>query len=175
MTAEYINRCAAACIKLYDTSDARLILDRRFISVREVEGTDFFGEICLNNGRIFAYVNKNLGDAERKIILAKLAGHLFLHREKILSGRVYTESLNSSSSSDSKEASIFAAELLIPDATIEEMRQRGYTEGQLASALGALRSLLPFKLFSLKSRGKDSFSSSVRQEFLNRCDVEFFS
>lgn len=175
MTVEYICKCAKACVRVYGTAEPEKIFALRGIPVKSSVLGGLKSMICIIGGKMFVYIDRNMKDSARRVALAHLAGHCFLHRDRLLSGESFEDTYTGSSGTAEREANIFAAELLISDSTITELCACGYTEGQLASALGGLRELVSYKIFSMRSRRIPVCGDISRVNFMNKCDVDIFS
>ena len=99
----------------------------------------------------FIFLNKSLPRSMARLVCAHELGHHLLHREFAAFGFEET-SLFSPASRREYEADLFAAELLIPDAEIEEFITFGYTEEQIAAFLGMDRRLTALKLAAYASK-----------------------
>lgn len=78
------------------------------------------------------FLNENLDEHERQLVMAHELAHAILHRKQnCYFIRNKTLLLNSKTE---KEANLFAADLLIPDEVLIE--NRNYTTGQLSRLLG---------------------------------------
>lgn len=173
MTAEYIYKCARACAGVYGTAEPDKIFEMRGVPIKTSKLGGIRGMICVKGGEMLVYVDENAVGSSRRVSSAKLLGHCFLHRERLLHGESFEDSASLRTTED-REAGFFAAELLISDACITELCTLGYTEGQLASALGGLRELVSYKVFSMRSRKIPVCGDVCRTDFLNRCDVDLF-
>jgi|GEM_PF-2520920 len=175
MTAEYIYKFVKACEAVYGTREPLEIFRQRGAAVRNTAPEGLHGLICLANGSVLVAVDPAISESHRRMTLAHLLGHAILHRKKILAGKAYEEpSGEVPPSAAEREADLFAAELLISDEEILELRDSGMNEGQVISSFGALRDLAPHKLFSMRSRGISVGDDVCRADFLKRCDIELF-
>lgn len=175
MTVEHIRKTATACRALYETSEPGEILKRRNVRVKRISLGGLRGMICNISGNNFAFSDVAQSPSLERVLLAKLLGHTILHREELALGRSFEESyIPRARSLSEKKVSFFAAELLITDTTILELCSCGYTEGQLASALGGMRELVSYKLFSMRSRGIAIGQDVWRGDFLKRCDIDIW-
>lgn len=173
MTVEHIRKNAAACRALYGTSEPGEILKNRNVRVKRISLGGLRGMVCNIGGDYFAFSDVAQSPSLERVLLAKLLGHTVLHREELALGRSFEESyIPRAKSLSEKEVSFFAAELLITDTTILELCSYGYTEGQLAAALGGMRELVSYKLFSMRSRGIAVGQDVWRGDFLKRCDID---
>ena len=170
MTAEYIYKCADALKKVFKTGDPDEILRMRGAKIKNTLPDSLRGMICIVDGETVVFVGECKSEGARTAELARLLGHAVLHRDRLLSGESFEDVYYPKNESAlDREASIFAADLLISDEKIRELECFGYTEGQIAASLGSIRELAPFKFFSMRCRGEGCVS-----ETLNKCDVELF-
>jgi len=175
MTAEYIYKFVKACEAVYGTRDPEDIFIQRKAALRRGAPEGLRGLIFVAGGAVIVDVSPSLSESLRKMTLAHLLGHAVLHRKRIMSGKTYEEPCDAAALSPAeREADLFAAELLIPDDEILALHESGMNEGQLAASFGALRDLVPHKLFSMRSRGIKVGDDVCRADFLRRCDVELF-
>ena len=174
MTAEYIYKFALACEAVYGTRDPVEIFRQRRASVKRAAPEGLRGMICSVNRTVIVAVDPSLTEAVKRMTFAHLLGHAVLHRKQILSGRTFEEPPELPEGTAEYEADLFAAELLIRDEDILKLKDEGMNEGQTVSAFGALRELVPHKLFSMRSRGISIWDDVCRADFLKRCDVELF-
>lgn len=108
----------------------------QFGNLGDCEGCYMF----LKNHR-YIFLNENLEESERRMVMAHELGHAILHRkENCYFIRNKTLLLTSKLEA---EANIFAAELLIPDSLILE--NPGMTKSQLARLAGYSEKLMMFK------------------------------
>ena len=97
----------------------------------------------------FIFLCSSLGIKEAKIVLAHEIGHHLLHKEFAAFGFEET-SVFSPASRREYEANLFAAELLISDAQIENAVERGYTAEQIATSLGVDKDFIALKISAYK-------------------------
>ncbi|MBQ4557259.1 MAG: ImmA/IrrE family metallo-endopeptidase [Clostridia bacterium] len=111
--------------------------------IKELGSLKGFYKIIYRNP--FIFLNKSLSAADARIVCAHEIGHHALHREYARIG--FEEfSLFSENSRREYEANLFAAELLIADEDIEELCEYGYSQNQIAAALGIEEKLVELKL-----------------------------
>ncbi len=174
MTAEYIYKFALACAQVYGTRDPESIFRQRTALIKKRAPDGLRGMICASGGRVVVAVDAELPESIVRVTLAHLLGHAVLHRKRIMSGKVYEESENSSQGAAEREADVFAAELLITDDEIISLRDGGMSEGQIVSSFGTMRETVLHKLFSMRSRGIVFDEGVCRADFLKKCDIELF-
>lgn len=175
MTAEYIFKFAKACEAVFGTSDPEEIFRLRKAKVRDGAPEGLRGLVSTVNGTVVVCLDPSQPASLRKCAAAKLLGHSLLHRGRVARGETFEIPYGEGGGSASdKEADIFAAELLIPDAKITESFAAGCSEGQIASLFGGMRELVPYKLFSMRARGIAVGDDVCRADFMKRCDVELF-
>ena len=174
MTAEYIYKFVAACEAVYGTRDPEEIFRQRRAAVKHTAPEGLRGLICSVSRAAFVSVDASLPESVKRMTFAHLLGHSVLHRRQILSGRTFEEPAEYTAGTAEREADLFAAELLIKDEEILRLKDEGLNEGQIVAAFGALRELVPHKLFSMRSRGISIGDDVCRADFLKRCDVELF-
>ncbi len=174
MTAEYIYKFALACEAVYGTRDPLEIFRQRRASVKSALPEGLRGMICFMGGTTFVAVDPTLTESVMRMTFAHLLGHAMLHRKQIMAGRTFEEPPELPEGIPEREADLFAAELLIRDEDILKLKAEGMNECQTISSFGALRELVPHKLFSMRSRGISICDDVCRADFLKRCDVELF-
>lgn len=115
--------------------------------VKELGALKGFYKVIYRNP--FIFLNKSMSRSMARLVCAHELGHHLLHREFATFGFEET-SLFSPASRREYEANLFAAELLIADKEIAELLEYGYTEGQIAAAIGMDRQLTELKLAAYK-------------------------
>lgn len=165
MTAEYIYRCTEMIGKIYKTKDPEAIFSAGGTTVEIEAAPKLRGRIFWSGKKLCVCASGEKGSEERKIELARLLGHAVLHREKLLNGEIYKDMIYPDrESADDREASLFAADLLINDAEIRELECFGMTDGQIASSLGGRKELMPLKKFSLRCRGVGVAGAPIKSD-----------
>ncbi len=119
------------------------------IIIRELGALKGFYKVIYRNP--FIFLNKAMSRSMARIVCAHELGHHFLHREFAAFGFEET-SLFSPASRREYEANLFAAELLLPDSEVKELADEGYTDMQIAAALGADLTLTQLKLAALQAK-----------------------
>ncbi|MBQ9134237.1 MAG: ImmA/IrrE family metallo-endopeptidase, partial [Clostridia bacterium] len=115
--------------------------------VKELGALKGFYKVIYRNP--FIFLNKSMSRSMARIVCAHELGHHLLHREFATFGFEET-SLFSPASRREYEANLFAAELLIADKEIAELLEYGYTEEQIAAAIGMDKQLTELKLAAYK-------------------------
>ncbi len=174
MTTEYIHKFALACEAVYGTRDPEEIFRQRRATVKRSAPEGLRGMICTVDRAVLAAVDFSLPESVKMMTFAHLLGHALLHRKALLSGKTFEEPSDMPEGKSEREADLFAAELLIRDEDIMKLKEAGMNEAQIVSSFGAIRELVPRKLFSMRSRGVSVSDDVCRADFLKRCDVELF-
>ncbi len=171
MTAEYIYKCAKAVKDVFKTDEPTQIFRMRGVEIKSTALPALCGMICVADGKTAVFDGIGSEGAGRRVLLAKLLGHAVLHRERLLCGESfeYVKGMTGDLSSD-REVGIFAAELLISDEKITELREFGFTDGQIVMSLGELRGIAVLKLFSMRCRQDGGVSNT-----LTKSDVALFA
>ena len=174
MTAEYIYKFVAACEAVYGTRDPEEIFRQRRAAMKRSAPEGLFGMICTVDRTVCVSVDFSLPESVKKMTLAHMLGHAVLHRKQLLSGKAFEEPHDVPGGRSEREADLFAAELLIKDDDVLKLKDEGMNESQVIASFGALRELVPHKLFSMRSRGISVGDDVCRADFLKRCDLELF-
>ncbi len=173
MTAEYIYKCALATVKVYGTRDAEKIFTMRGAEIKKEGLPGISGIISINDGVLTVYPPESTFKNMRKVCMAHMLGHLILHREELCGGVCFEDSFFIKNGSHfEKEADIFASEMLITDEEIKNLERLGFTEGQIACALGSLRILAGCKIYSMRCRGISVCGSAFCGDFMKKYDIE---
>jgi len=115
----------------------------------------------------FIFVNSNLDEYERRVIIAHELGHDTLHRDLAASGVLPEFTLYDMKTRPEYEANVFAADILLDDEEVFDLARGGYDETQIARWLGVNINLLLIKLNEMNKRGYDfKLSSAPRGDFL---------
>ncbi len=121
------------------------------LCVKELGALKGFYKVIYRNP--FIFLNRSLPRTTARLVCAHELGHHWLHREFAAFG-FEEASLFSPASRREYEANLFAAELLIADREIAELFEYGYTEEQIATALGVDRRLTALKLEAYACKNK---------------------
>jgi Zn-dependent peptidase ImmA (M78 family) len=167
MSTEFIHKVAAKLINRCDTREPFKIA--RQIGINVWWRNDFVklkGMYKVIEKTRFIFVNSNLDEYERRVIIAHELGHDALHRELAAAGALPEFTLYDMKTRPEYEANVFAADILLDDDEVLEL-MNNYDESQVARWLGVNISLLLIKLHEMNKRGFDFKLSDVpRGNFL---------
>lgn len=142
---KYLNRDIKKIVSYYKrktgTTDPFEIADQLGI-LYQVCNLQFEGCYMFLKNRRYIFINKNLPEYEKRLVMAHELGHAILHRkENCYFIRNKTLLLNSKKEI---EANRFAMELLIPDSLLEEYRE--FTIEQISRITGYHQKLIELKM-----------------------------
>lgn len=122
-------------------------------------------KVILNNS--FIFVNANLSDEMKRLVCAHELGHALLHRPlgKTTNGLVEFELFDIKNTTE-YEANLFAANLLLDEAAIEEYIQDGYDIVQIARRLNTNVNLLLLKLQQMNDDNRFRLPDMPSRNFL---------
>lgn len=104
---------------------------------------------------IYVIINTFLPEEEKRIVAAHELGHVVLHRSELKIAPMKDECLYSAKNNTEYQANLFAADLLLEDADIEQMsKNEDLSYFGLCSSLYCSPDLMSFKLYSLIQRGQ---------------------
>ncbi|MCL2638079.1 MAG: ImmA/IrrE family metallo-endopeptidase [Oscillospiraceae bacterium] len=168
MSTEYIHEAAKKLIARCDTREPFKIA--RAIGINVWWRNDFVklkGMYKVIDKNRFIFVNSNLDEYERRVIIAHELGHDALHRELAEAGALPEFTLYDMKTRPEYEANVFAAEILLDDEEVFELVKGGYEEQQIALWLGVNINLLLIKLHEMNKRGFEfKLSGTARGDFL---------
>ena len=113
------------------------------------------GMYCVKWRHRMVFLNTNLDNYTRYLVLAHEIGHDQLHRSTARSGLMQEFSLFGTITKTEYEANIFASHLLIADDDILENSRLGYSAAQIAAKLGTHEELVLIKIQELNQAGYD--------------------
>ena len=115
------------------------------------------GFCLIINRIIYVRINDMLPDAEKKIVAAHELGHVVLHRARLQHAYMMQDAtLYYAKDTTELEANLFAADLLMTDASVMELAAESDADiFSMAKILRTMPELLTFKLRSMSSRGND--------------------
>ena len=130
------------CVKKYNTRDPFVLASNLNVEVQIGDMGHRSGcYMFLKNHRCI-FLNENLSDSERQLVMAHELGHAIMHRKQnCYFIRNKTLLLNSKTE---REANLFAAELLIEDELI--MEHQDFTIAQLARLTGYEEKLIELRI-----------------------------
>ena len=103
----------------------------------------------------FIFINGNLSNRNQRMVCAHELGHDRFHRHLAKTAALQEFMLYDMRSRPEYEANIFAGELLIDDADIFSLVEKGYDICQMSSELDEDMNLLLIKIDELRKRGYD--------------------
>ncbi len=129
----------AACLDLhiYERSDFKHLL----------------GMYAVVEGRRCVFLNANIDEVQRKLILAHEIGHDQLHQKEAAAQGLVEFTLFDMTSRGEYEANVFAAHLLLDDQEIHDLAKEGYDVVSIAQMLKVNINLLLIKLHEMKKMG----------------------
>ncbi|MCL2697903.1 MAG: ImmA/IrrE family metallo-endopeptidase [Oscillospiraceae bacterium] len=168
MSTEYIHKAASKLLKRCNTREPFKIA--REIGINVWWRNDFTrlkGMYKVIERNRFIFVNSNLDEYERRVIIAHELGHDALHRELAAAGALPEFTLYDMKTRPEYEANVFAADILLDDGEVFELMKKGYDESQIARWLGVNINLLLIKLHEMNKRGFGfKLSGAPRGDFL---------
>jgi Zn-dependent peptidase ImmA (M78 family) len=157
MTSDYIHREVQRVLGNYKTNDPYELLDALGVELRE---SDLYGPkglkgYCFFSKRtMFVVLNAYLCEAEMRIVAMHEAAHVILHRDRIVVAPMKDEIIYDMTSKTEYQANLFAADYLISDDEVEELRaQEDNDYFRMCKMLYVSPDILSFKLFSMIQRG----------------------
>lgn len=108
--------------------------------------------VVIKRNRI-VIINSNMPQEQQKIVCAHELGHDALHREWAKHGALREFMLYDMKTRPEYEANVFAAEMLLDDADVEELISYGYDMQQIAMALNTDINLIGIKLDNMNWKG----------------------
>ena len=140
------------------------------LNIEVMERADFKQQkgafkVILNNS--FIFINANLSDEMKRLVCAHELGHALLHRSlgKTINGLVEFELFDIKNATE-YEANLFAANLLLDEATIEEYIHEGYDVVQIARCLSTNVNLLLLKLQQMSDNNQFRLPDMPSKNFL---------
>ncbi len=156
MKADACEGLVASLCKRHGTRDPALLAERMGIHIYETELSRLKGMYRVILRRRCIFINANLDEDTRRLVLAHEIGHDCLHRDLAKGNGLQEFMLLDMTARPEYEANCFAAALLLPDAEITELiYQYGYNAAQIASAMRTNVNLVALKIDSLRLRGYD--------------------
>lgn len=122
-------------------------------------------KVILNNS--FLFINANLSDEMKRLVCAHEPGHALLHRSlgKTVNGIVEFELFDIKNTTE-YEANLFAANLLLDEAAIEDDIRQGYDIVQVARRLNTNVNLLLLKLQQMNDDNRFRLPDMPSRNFL---------
>ena len=149
-------RLTADLIREYGTRDPFQIAFLMDVAVKFINTRRQKGLCAVFDGYPFIFINQNLSEQMQRMTCAHELGHILLHKD-ILAGNVplLEYELFDIRNSTEYEANVFAADLLIDEAELQELVTEGGDVVSIASALDINVNLLLIKLIEMRRDGKE--------------------
>lgn len=146
----------ADLIREYGTRDPFQIAFLMDVAVKFINTRRQKGLCAVFDGYPFIFINQNLSEQMQRMTCAHELGHILLHKD-ILAGNVplLEYELFDIRNSTEYEANVFAADLLIDEAELQELVTEGGDVVSIASALDINVNLLLIKLIEMRRDGKE--------------------
>lgn len=140
--------------KKYKTSDPEELAKAFNISLYDrPDFENLLGMYARVDGRPCIFLNANMNDSERRIVLAHELGHALLHKPIDGICDIVQFTLFSTSSRTEYEANLFACHLLLEDKEVEELARDGYDIVSIAQIEKVDINLLLMKLHEMQKTG----------------------
>ena len=152
MRASMIDQfCHTLAVK-YRTYDPFEIADMLDVSVEYDDIGKLKGYYCFMNRVRLIVINRALDDRMKRLVCAHELGHDRLHFRLAMASPLRDEGFDSPAKTEI-EANCFAAGLLVPDDEFVELACRGYTDRQIAMALGTFPEIVRIKTRIMSEKG----------------------
>lgn len=152
MEVQRIERLCRAIVARYRTCDPFEIADALGVSVEYDDIGKLKGYYCFMNRVRMIVINEALDERMKRLICAHELGHDRLHFDLAMASPLRDEGFASTAKPET-EANCFAASLLIPDDEFIELACDGYTDRQIAMALGTLPEIVQIKTRIICKKG----------------------
>lgn len=166
-----IYKKATALIKHTGTRDARKIADELGIKIYYENYDDLLGMYTCRWKQRMIFINNNLDDHMRQMVLAHEIGHDIFHRNLASHGLKEFELFDMKNTTE-YEANIFGSHLLIDNDEVLALARDGYDIVQISSMLNSHINLLLIKMQEMNKMGYD-FNVPYRPEsnFLKKIKI----
>jgi Zn-dependent peptidase ImmA (M78 family) len=164
----YITSLADKFIKKYGTRDPEKIARELGVIIMECSFAKQKGIYKIIKRNRFIFINNNLDEITRKIVLWHELGHDTLHRAEAAKIGAFQEFniFNMGKNRMEYEANIFAAQLALSDDDVLECIEMGYDVEQIATTLGSDINLVALKIDTLISQGYLLRKQEHKSDFL---------
>ncbi len=171
MRAEYIYSQVGRLVRRYHTRNPLMLLSCLNVVVGHTDRYEKLKGYCFSSCRTYyVMISSRISDEEQRIVAAHELGHVLLHKAQLRMAPMRDSLIYNMTDQTEYEANLFAADLLIPDESVEELASdpdAGYFD--MCSALYVTPDLMSFKLFSLTQRGHSySLPQEPDSRFLSR-------
>lgn len=149
---DHIIRTANRIIRCSESRNPNRIAGDLGIRVMECPLGSLKGMYKIIERNRFVFLNENLGEVMRSIVLLHEIGHDRLHRKE---AQVFHEFnlFDMAANQMEYEANLFAAQIALPDEEILEYVHQGYSDAQIAMAMHSDINLVALKISELARRG----------------------
>ncbi len=127
-----------------------------YLDLHLYERSDFkhlLGMYAVVEGRRCIFLNANIDEVQRKLILAHEIGHDQLHQKEAAEQGLVEFTLFDMTNRGEYEANVFAAHLLLDEEEIHSLAKEGYDVVSIAQILKVNINLLLIKLHEMKKMG----------------------
>ena len=152
---DYIYQKAEDIVKRFGTRDPFEILAGLHVIVNETSRYKSLKGYCfLSCQTTYVMISSFLSPEEQRIVAAHELGHILLHKKQLKMAPMKEDILYKMQDNTEYEANLFAADLLLADADIEELsKEEDLNYFSICSSLYTTPELMSFKLFSMIHRG----------------------
>lgn len=165
MTAERIFALTQQLVRRHGTSDPTALAQARGIDIEFADLGSLKGLYTVFARCRYIVVNEMLPEEMQRLVIAHELGHDLFHAA--FTDHTFREfSLYDMTARPEREANLFAAQLLIPDASVCEYAAEGSTAAQIAQLLAVPEPLLQLKLWDMNRRGFGFAYAVPRSDFL---------
>lgn len=160
--------CADETVAKYGTRDPAVLAKEMGVEVYYCDFSKQRGayKVILRNR--FAFINGNLDDISKRIVLLHELGHDVLHRREAVKVGGFSE-FNLFAAKENRleyEANAFAAQIELPDDEFLACCEKGYDINQIAMAMNSDANLVAIKADILISQGHNLRAQEHRDDFL---------
>lgn len=157
-------------IRRYKTNDPMELCERMGISVYvRPDFERLLGMYAIVAGRRCIFLNGNLDDNQRSVVLAHEIGHDQLHRKEARTQGLSEFTLFNMKQRPEYEANVFAAHLLLDEEQIDQLGKEGMDVVSIAKTLETDINLVLIKIHEMKRKGYDIYQQEMpRADFLGR-------
>ena len=149
---DYIVKVANDLVVEHNTRSATALAEALDMIIVETPFQEQKGVYIYFKDRAHIFLNQDLSDEMRNIVILHEVGHHLLHRE-IASAFHETTLFDVSNHNMEYEANLFAAQVMLPDKETVELIKEGYSITEIASAMNTDANLVALKATDLKRRG----------------------
>lgn len=149
---EHITKAADKILRSCETRDPGKIAKQLGIEISDVPFTKQKGVYKVIKRNRYIFINQNLDEVMRSIVLLHEIGHDQLHRKKANEFQEFNL-FDMTSNIMEYEANLFASHIMLPDDEVLELVYNGYDVGSIALALNSDINLVALKVSDLIRRG----------------------